>query len=264
MNTRVRAVIIKDNKVLLIKRTRDDLTYWVIPGGAVEAGESKNGALVRECQEELGISVRVKELLLKMPSKKPETKGQQEYFYFCEIVSGKLGSGQGPEYQKNSSYIGRHDIEWKSLSNLSKIDLKPKKLQNLLKNFEVKKLIENIVKHLKRRATIIVTIDRPIGVRQNKKWRFYPFNYGHVEIMNPVDGGEFDAIALNFPKLKIGQKVLTQIVGIVIRPDKDHKLITIKPNTKVSQRQLRQIFKFYNPYYPGCKIVVWRREYLDN
>jgi 8-oxo-dGTP diphosphatase len=36
---------------------------WEFPGGKVEAGEDERGALVRECQEELGVTVEVGDLV---------------------------------------------------------------------------------------------------------------------------------------------------------------------------------------------------------
>lgn len=132
MKQRVRAIIIKDEKVLLIKRTKDDLIYWVFPGGAVENEENNNQALIRECKEELGVDIKVNDLLLEMASQKPETQGQQEFFYFCDIIGGKLGTGQGPEFQPNSIYVGDYKIEWKNVKDLKNIDLKPKEIQNLL------------------------------------------------------------------------------------------------------------------------------------
>lgn len=132
MQKRVRAVIIKDNKILLIKRTKRDSIYWVIPGGAVEEGETNEEALRRECEEELGVDIQIKELLLEVKSQKPETKGQKEYFYLCDIVDGILGSGHGPEFQKNSLYSGGYDIEWRNINDLKLIDLKPKEIRDLV------------------------------------------------------------------------------------------------------------------------------------
>lgn len=54
MEKRVRALIIEEDKILLIKRVKANLSYFVIPGGGVEAGESNEEALIRECREELG------------------------------------------------------------------------------------------------------------------------------------------------------------------------------------------------------------------
>jgi hypothetical protein len=122
MQKRVRAVIIKNNKILLIKRTKKDSVYWVIPGGAVEENETSEDALKRECKEEL----------LEAKSQKPETKDQKEYFYLCDIINGVLGSGNGPEFKHDSSYVGNYDIEWKNISDLKIIDLKPKEIRDLV------------------------------------------------------------------------------------------------------------------------------------
>lgn len=39
-NKRVGALLRRDNKVLLIHRFRDNMEYWVLPGGGVEDEES--------------------------------------------------------------------------------------------------------------------------------------------------------------------------------------------------------------------------------
>lgn len=132
MKIRVRSVIIKDNKVLLIKRTKKDSIYWVIPGGGVEKNETNKEALMRECREELGVKIKISSLLLEMLSQKPETEGQKELFYLCNIIGGVLGSGQGPEFKQNSSYVGGYNIEWRNISDLKEIDLKPEEIKDLI------------------------------------------------------------------------------------------------------------------------------------
>jgi ADP-ribose pyrophosphatase YjhB (NUDIX family) len=129
MKSRVRAVIIKDGKILLIKRTKPDLVYWVVPGGGVENGETNEQALIRECIEELGVNIEVKDLILELISEKEETIGQKEYFYRVNILDGAIGSGNGPEFQKNSGYKGQYDIGWVDIKNLPNIDLKPESIK---------------------------------------------------------------------------------------------------------------------------------------
>ncbi|HNW19678.1 MAG TPA: NUDIX domain-containing protein [bacterium] len=130
---RVRAIIIDHGKVLTIKRTKPDQTYWVIPGGEVESGETNQQALIREIKEELGLIIEPRELLIEVSSTKPETFGQMEYFYACNIISGTLGSGDGPEFQKDSAYVGRFDFEWLSAQDLTDLDLRPNTVKNWLR-----------------------------------------------------------------------------------------------------------------------------------
>lgn len=52
------AIIVNtEGKVLLLKRTYGDFG-WSLPGGGVERGETIHQALIRECQEELGVDVQ--------------------------------------------------------------------------------------------------------------------------------------------------------------------------------------------------------------
>jgi ADP-ribose pyrophosphatase YjhB (NUDIX family) len=49
-----KAVIVQDNKILLVKENIHD--WWGLPGGGVDHGESASEALHREITEELGLS----------------------------------------------------------------------------------------------------------------------------------------------------------------------------------------------------------------
>jgi len=61
----VGAAIVRDGRVLAARRSAPAATVggWEFPGGKVEPGESPSAALIRECLEELGVTVRVGELL---------------------------------------------------------------------------------------------------------------------------------------------------------------------------------------------------------
>ena len=59
--TIVGAAIISDGRVLACERAHppEMAGKWEFPGGKVDPGETEQQALVRECQEELGVNVEV-------------------------------------------------------------------------------------------------------------------------------------------------------------------------------------------------------------
>jgi len=59
----VGAAIVEDSRVLACERSDppEVAGKWEFPGGKVEVGESEEEALIRECEEELGVLVAVGE-----------------------------------------------------------------------------------------------------------------------------------------------------------------------------------------------------------
>ena len=56
----VGAVVLHDNRVLLVKRGRPPgVGKWSLPGGLVNLGETTREAVAREVREECGVAVRV-------------------------------------------------------------------------------------------------------------------------------------------------------------------------------------------------------------
>tara|TARA_R110002124_G_scaffold129483_1_gene290751 strand:+ start:46713 stop:47174 length:462 start_codon:yes stop_codon:yes gene_type:complete len=59
----IRGIVIKDEKLLTIRIADGDDEYYILPGGQLELNETAIEALQRECREELGCDVSVKECL---------------------------------------------------------------------------------------------------------------------------------------------------------------------------------------------------------
>lgn len=96
MRVSSRAVIFKDDSIILIYRESKYGKYYVFPGGGQEKFENKEECVIRECKEELGINISVSKQLY-------EVKGDDIFqnFFLCDWLSGEIGTGDEEEYDPN-------------------------------------------------------------------------------------------------------------------------------------------------------------------
>ncbi|MGB9341610.1 MAG: 8-oxo-dGTP diphosphatase MutT [Polyangiales bacterium] len=85
------AVVIRAGRVLLTRRAEGQhlAGMWEFPGGKLEAGESPEEALVRECREECGIEVEVNDILEVTHHRYPK-KEVLLLFYRCGLRAGEV------------------------------------------------------------------------------------------------------------------------------------------------------------------------------
>ena len=87
----VRAFILKDNKLLMVKERSDGL--WTLPGGFADVNESPSEAVIRETKEESGFNVSAIKLLALWDKLKhdhpPQWPHVYKFFFHCEISSGE-------------------------------------------------------------------------------------------------------------------------------------------------------------------------------
>lgn len=131
MNKRVRAILIENGMISLIKREKSGQTYYVFPGGSVESGESLEQALRREIREELGIEIAIQKLFLEREFERNSIK-QDEYFYLCKMTGGVLGTGNGPEYQIGNNYEGTHKVVQFPLFEIKNMDVFPLEVRDMI------------------------------------------------------------------------------------------------------------------------------------
>ena len=70
----VAALIREGDRMLICQRpaTKKRALLWEFPGGKVEPGETPQNALIRECQEELGIQLQVGTLFTQVAHRYPD------------------------------------------------------------------------------------------------------------------------------------------------------------------------------------------------
>jgi len=133
MRKRVGAIIFEGNSIVLIKRVTQERIYWVFPGGEIDEGESKEEALVRECREELGIDVETKKFFTAI-SHIVYGKKQREYFFLCERLRGKIGTGTGPEFSGDKKYYyrGTYEVQQVPTEKIKDLNLLPEAVKKLV------------------------------------------------------------------------------------------------------------------------------------
>lgn len=64
-NHRAVAIIVKDEKILLMRRNNKGLKYYTFIGGGMEEGETPEEAAIREAKEEVSLDVKINQYLFK-------------------------------------------------------------------------------------------------------------------------------------------------------------------------------------------------------
>jgi len=78
-------VVIKEDKVLVIKRAKSDGGFWAFPGGEIEKGKTIRQTVVDEVKEETGVVCRV---VKRLGSRVHPLNGKPISYWQCEYVSG--------------------------------------------------------------------------------------------------------------------------------------------------------------------------------
>jgi len=99
-HTRIQGLIIQNHRILLIRayEIKTGASFWVIPGGGQEAGESDEECLSREMKEETGLDVRIGKLLIEQKAP-PEDEYKILKSYICSPAGGSPEPGSEPEVE---------------------------------------------------------------------------------------------------------------------------------------------------------------------
>jgi 8-oxo-dGTP pyrophosphatase MutT (NUDIX family) len=124
----VRAVIVKDGRVLLVNAWPDGRSdLMCAPGGGVEPGSALPDNLRREVYEETGLTIRVGDPCLINEFHDPDSGFHQvDLFFRCEVV----GAHQiDPNWKDPEKVVTRH--KWVSPSEMDALPFKPSSLRDV-------------------------------------------------------------------------------------------------------------------------------------
>lgn len=105
-HTRYQGAILRDHHLLLIQHRfhSNGYSYWLIPGGGLEPGESEADCVQREMREETGLEVQVERLLLEELAHRNDRTYQVYKTFLCHAVNGEAQPGYEPESDAANTY----------------------------------------------------------------------------------------------------------------------------------------------------------------
>jgi 8-oxo-dGTP pyrophosphatase MutT (NUDIX family) len=117
MRLRVTVIIVRNGEILLIGRQRNGRSYYVIPGGGVEPGESLAQAAIREAREELSLDVELGPLLYA----RPWDDGRFQQMEYAFLVNDYRGEPclQDPEILAKQTPDNLYALQWRPLVQLN-------------------------------------------------------------------------------------------------------------------------------------------------
>jgi len=130
MRNAVRAVIIRDGKLLALEKTDGG---YSLPGGAPNIDETLEQGLIRECQEEIGCLVSIEGLVhvadfyKVRDSVPPSTRHQIELLFICTVPDDyQPKSGHHPDKRQV-------DVVWLEIVSLEQHKLVPTGIREPIK-----------------------------------------------------------------------------------------------------------------------------------
>ena len=126
----VRAVVMRDDKILLVKEKMDN--KWSLPGGYADTGMLPSEIAVNEVKEESGFDVKPTRILglidYNKHQKRPFPFDVYQLFMECEIIGGEAKTG-----------IETSDVQFFSIDNLPELSERRVTEQQILKMYELYK-----------------------------------------------------------------------------------------------------------------------------
>lgn len=147
---KARAIVLKDNKVLVIKIDFADgrPSHYLLPGGGVDEGETIKQTVVRETLEEYGAIVEPEHFLGKQYYNVPITRNGEkfiskrvEFYYVCKFLRtdetasfGIEGEFSNPEKTYTKTTLSLDEL--KNMNSKDLNDMDSKNLAKLIKYIE--------------------------------------------------------------------------------------------------------------------------------
>jgi 8-oxo-dGTP pyrophosphatase MutT (NUDIX family) len=113
---RVQAIVVRDDKVLMVKHRHGGQVWWCLPGGAQEPGETPEQGALRELREECSVSGAV----VRQTSYVQYAPDDETYTFLVDIGSQEPSLGNDPDVAAGREVLA--DVRWLRLSEIPERD----------------------------------------------------------------------------------------------------------------------------------------------
>ena len=116
--TRVQAIVVRDNRVCMVRHRLDGREWWCLPGGALECDETPEQGALRELREEC----RVDGVIIRQTSHVSLTPDDEAYSFHIDIGDQVPCLGHDPEVAQGKQPLALVDVQWLRLCEISEVD----------------------------------------------------------------------------------------------------------------------------------------------
>jgi 8-oxo-dGTP diphosphatase len=115
---RAQCLVIRDNKILMVKHKHGEDEWYCSPGGGIEKGETPEQAALRELQEECNVSG----CIIKKTSEYVDPYDDKNFFYTFHIDIGEQtpSLGYDPEEAEENPVLS--EVRWMNLNEITETD----------------------------------------------------------------------------------------------------------------------------------------------
>lgn len=131
MGKAVRAIIIENGQLLIMRRNKYGSEYYTLVGGQVKDDETLEEALVREIHEETGLTITSARPVYYEPHQKPYN---EQFIYLCEVAPhGDVKIQEvSEEGFMNRMEMNTHTPMWVGVRGFGQLDFRTPQLQTAM------------------------------------------------------------------------------------------------------------------------------------
>src|SRR5258708_7505120 len=111
IRVRVGGIYVQEDKILLVRHEKRGQTYWLLPGGGCEFGETLEQALERELLEECGVETKTGRLLFSNESIPPDKHRHVINFTFLgQVTKGVAALSEVDGVLAEVAWMPKHEF----------------------------------------------------------------------------------------------------------------------------------------------------------